>query len=200
MLVNIENLIGSNYDDTFTGNGYANTLDGGDGIDTASHADSAAGVTVNLAIGTGSGGSAAGDTLAKIENLIGSSHGDKLIGDWGDNTLIGQGDRDTLNGGDGKDVLDGGTDGDFLIGGLGSDSFIFGVGFGTDVVKSFDDGKGVDQDVICFDQNVFADFAAVQSAMSQVGTSVYITVDTHNYIELIGTSLKQFGADDFAFF
>jgi hypothetical protein len=73
----------------------------------------------------------------------------------------------------------------------------FGVGFGVDVIEGFDDK--IDQDVISFDHNVFADFKAVQNAMSQVGWSVFITVDTQNSIELTGTILKQFGADDFAF-
>jgi len=40
----------------------------------------------------------------------------------------------------------------------------------------------------------------VQSAMTQVGTSVFITVAPQNHVELLGTSLQQFGADDFAFF
>jgi hypothetical protein len=35
--------------------------------------------------------------------------------------------------------------------------------------------------------------------MSQVGTSVFITVGAHNSIELTGTSLPQFDAGDFIF-
>jgi Ca2+-binding RTX toxin-like protein len=252
-LKQIENLVGSSYDDTLTGDGHANTLDGGigkdtlsgggdsdtlfggdnddtldgglggdildggDGIDTASYAGSVAGVTVNLATETGSGGSADGDTLVSIENLIGSGHGDTLTGDLngnildgqgggdslngngGDDTLYGRGGVDSLDGGAGDDTLDGGAGGDFLFGDDGSDTFIFDVGFGIDVVKGFDDDKGIDQDVICFDQNVFADFAAVQSAMSEVGTSVFIKFDSYNCIELTDTSLKYFDAGDFLF-
>jgi Ca2+-binding RTX toxin-like protein len=205
----IENLIGSSYkdklmgdlgDNTLDGGADADSLDGGGGIDTASYATSGAGVIVNLATGTGSGGSAAGDVLFNIENLIGSGYGDKLSGDSGDNMLDGQGGQDTLDGGSGNDTLVGGAGGDLLLGGKGSDKLMFSVGFGSDIVKDFDDaGKGIDQDVICFDHNVFADFAAMQAAMSQVGTSVFITVDPQNHIELIGTTLKQFAADDFAF-
>jgi Ca2+-binding RTX toxin-like protein len=187
-------------DNTLDGGADADSLDGGGGIDTASYATSGAGVIVNLATGTGSGGSAAGDVLFNIENLIGSGYGDKLSGDSGDNMLDGQGGQDTLDGGSGNDTLVGGAGGDLLLGGKGSDKLMFSVGFGSDIVKDFDDaGKGIDQDVICFDHNVFADFAAMQAAMSQVGTSVFITVDPQNHIELIGTTLKQFAADDFAF-
>ena len=209
-LSGIENLIGSIHGDKLVGDLGNNTLDGGagadgldgrGGIDTASYATSVGGVNVNLATGTCSGGSAAGDVLLSIENLTGSGSGDTLTGDTGDNILDGQGGQDTLVGGFGHDALIGGAGGDVLLGDHGSDKFIFGVGFGIDVVKDFDDaGKGVDQDAICFDHTVFADFLAVQSAMSQVGTSVFITVDPQNHIELLGTSLQQLGADDFAFF
>ena len=74
---------------------------------------SAAGVTVSLAAGTGSGGDAAGDTLSGIENLTGSAQADTLTGD---------GNANTLDGGGGDDTLNGGAGGDTLIGGSGSDT------------------------------------------------------------------------------
>ena len=55
----------------------ADTLSGGDGNDTASYINSSAAVSVSLATGNGSGGEAAGDTLSTIENLTGSSNGDR---------------------------------------------------------------------------------------------------------------------------
>ena len=76
-------------DDTIEGKGGADTIDGGPGTDTASYASSVAGVTVNLATGTGSGGDADGDTLSGIENLDGSNQADRLTGDAGANTLRG---------------------------------------------------------------------------------------------------------------
>src|SRR5262249_17284958 len=45
---NIENLSGSAYDDTLIGDKNDNVLDGGNGVDTVSYADSTALVTVNL--------------------------------------------------------------------------------------------------------------------------------------------------------
>ena len=66
-------------------------------------------MTVSLTSGSGSGGHAQGDTLATIENLTGSGHGDTLTGDANANTLRGAGGNDTLVGLAGADVLDGGA-------------------------------------------------------------------------------------------
>src|SRR6185369_16387800 len=88
-------------------------LDGGAGIDTASYADAASGVTVSLAEhdaqDTGGAGS---DTLINIENLTGSAFDDTLTGDANANTLSGLEGDDTLQGGAGNDTLDGGTGND----------------------------------------------------------------------------------------
>ena len=84
-ITNIENVSGSRYNDTLTGDTKANRLDGGSGHDrlmggagadvlvggpgndAAYYASSAAAVTVNLLDGTGTGGDAEGDTLDSIE-------------------------------------------------------------------------------------------------------------------------------------
>ena len=106
---NIEIIRGSPHNDTLTGNGQPNhlqgaagndtliglagadTLDGEGGTgDTASYAGSNAAVTVSLVSGvTGSGGHAQGDTLSNIENLIGSTHNDTLIANDQANSLDG---------------------------------------------------------------------------------------------------------------
>ena len=115
-------LFGSNGDDTLKGGGGADTLDGFSGIDTVRYADSGSGVTVALLTGTGSGGTAEGDTLISIENLIGSVYADTLSGDEEDNSLSGSGGDDWLKGGGGADTLDGGTGNDtatYLNYGLG---------------------------------------------------------------------------------
>ena len=130
-LSGIENLSGSDHDDTLAGDTGGNALDGGEGDDvligwsgadslvgdvgndTASYAGSNAAVNVNLHAGTASGGHAAGDTLGGIENLIGSDHGDTLAGDTGDNIL---------DGGAGDDVLIGWSGADSLVGGAGNDT------------------------------------------------------------------------------
>jgi Ca2+-binding RTX toxin-like protein len=111
--VSIENLIGSAYADTLTGDSGDNVLeggaggdliDGGLGSDSASYIGSAEAVTVDLGLGTASGGDAAGDTLTSIENLIGSAFDDTLNGDTGDNRLEGSGGADVMDGGSGQDT------------------------------------------------------------------------------------------------
>ena len=121
----IENLTGSDFDDTLIGNAMPNhirglagndllegragadSLDGGDGTDTAVYTGSDAGVTVSLVHKSTSGGHAEGDTLTGIEALTGSSHNDTLTGDGSANTLKGGGGDDTLNGRNGADALEG---------------------------------------------------------------------------------------------
>ena len=88
LLYNIEDLVGSDFDDTLTGDASGNLLlggagddlldggagadeiDGGEGRDTAFYVTSTAGVAVSLASGVGSGGDAAGDMLYNIEDLV----------------------------------------------------------------------------------------------------------------------------------
>ncbi len=128
-LVNFENLLGSAFADTLTGDANANRIDGGlgddtlagglgddvldgnVGSDTASYAGATSGVTVDLGIvGAQDTGGAGIDTLARIENLIGSDFADVLRGAAGANTLQGGLGADLLSGDGGDDVMDGGGD------------------------------------------------------------------------------------------
>jgi Ca2+-binding RTX toxin-like protein len=103
-----DSLNGGTGNDLLVGGAGADKLVGGDGIDTADYSASAAGVTVNLAAGTGVGGDAQGDTLSSIENVTGSKFDDVLTGDAGANVLDGGQGNDVLAGGAGADVLKGG--------------------------------------------------------------------------------------------
>ncbi len=126
-LTGIENLIGSQYNDTLTGDANANVIEGGlgndtlsagAGDDTASYAGSAAGVTVSLALqGAAQNTATAGtDTLTGFENLLGSAFNDTLSGDATANIVSGGAGDDTLatggNAGGTVDLLDGGTGSD----------------------------------------------------------------------------------------
>src|SRR5581483_1841253 len=134
-LVNIENLTGSNFDDTLEGNAGNNVLNGGAsgvGGDTVSYANAAAGVTVSLAVtGAQSTGGAGKDTLSGFENLTGSEANDRLFGNSGNNVLMGLG---------GHDYLDGGAGADRLVGGTGDDTYIVDA---NDLVDE-SDGDGFD--------------------------------------------------------
>ena len=107
-----DTLIGGAGNDLLIGGTGADKIVGGDGIDTADYSASAAGVSVNLLTGTGTGGDAAGDSISSVENVVGSKFADVLIGDAGANTLTGGAGDDVLNGGAGADLLNGGEGSD----------------------------------------------------------------------------------------
>jgi len=94
-LLSIENLIGSAYNDGFTGTNGNNVFDGGNGLDTVVYANATAAVTVDLAAGTASG--FGNDTLISIEHLIGSDHNDVLTGTSGNNYLNGGAGYDAVS-------------------------------------------------------------------------------------------------------
>ena len=98
-------LFGSTGNDTLEGGEGNDRVDGGTGLDTASYTNSTAGVTISLALtsaqSTGGGGV---DTLANIENLIGSAYADMLTGDSTANRLEGGAGNDRLEGGAGTDT------------------------------------------------------------------------------------------------
>jgi hypothetical protein len=85
-----------------------------------------------------------------------------------------------------------------MDGSTGNDAFTFAVGFGLDTIQNFGD-SGTNQDVIEFDSSVFASFAEVQAAMTQVGANTIITDDANNRITLTGVAMANLGADDFRF-
>ncbi|QIG96265.1 MULTISPECIES: beta strand repeat-containing protein [unclassified Bradyrhizobium] len=108
----IEGLIGSNFNDTLTGNGNTSYLQGGLGADSiiggsandyADYANASAGLEVDLADPTQNTGEATGDTYVNIAKIRGSAFNDTLIGDANGNTLRGGAGADVLNGGGGFD-------------------------------------------------------------------------------------------------
>jgi len=121
-LSNVENIIGSAYHDTITGDGADNViegglgndiLNGGAGSDTASYTSAGSGVTVSLAVSSPQNTGGAGtDTLSNFENLLGSAYNDTLIGDGNGNILSGGAGDDLLIGGAGADTLNGGNGND----------------------------------------------------------------------------------------
>ena len=143
ILSNIENILGSAYNDTLTGDSAANiiegglgtdTINGGGGIDTLSYATSANGITVNLLLTTAQigGGDGLGDIISNIENVTGSAFNDIITGDNGDNTLLGNAGNDLLYGGGGADNIDGGVGNDRLWGYAGHN--ILHGGLGNDIL------------------------------------------------------------------
>jgi serralysin len=127
-------LYGNAADDVLAGGDGGDVHDGGDGFDSASYADSAGPIVLNMQDPSLTTGFAQGDTFISIENFslsefddtfIGSN--DPLIGD----VVSGAGGADTLLGFAGDDFLDGGEGDDFIDGGEGADRIIGGDGFDT---------------------------------------------------------------------
>ena len=90
-----DRLNGEAGDDTLEGGPGRDTLDGGEGTDKASYAGATAGVTLDLSAGTsgsGTGGDASGDSFRNIEEFVGSGHDDTFISGSG---------ADNIDGGDG---------------------------------------------------------------------------------------------------
>lgn len=115
-----DTLAGGNGNDTLYGSEGADVLNGGRGVDEADYRMSDAGVQVDLAAGTASGGYADGDTLLRINNLDGSAFDDVLTGNSQANWIRGNAGDDTLTGG------------------ARSDTFVFGEGSGDDVITDYD--------------------------------------------------------------
>jgi Ca2+-binding RTX toxin-like protein len=105
-LISIENVYGSQYADTLTGDANGNSLNGNDGNDSL----------------TGGGGN---------DYLDGGKGDDNLNGGKGNDFLQGGKGSDVLNGGDGDDQLYGGDGNDGLAGGAGADNLVGGAGDDT---------------------------------------------------------------------
>jgi len=123
-----DTLFGGRGDDWFNGGSGGDAFNGNDGLDMVSYEGSAAGVSVDLGLGTVSGGDAAGDNFTSIENLGGSEHGDVLTGDDNDNRLYGFAGNDVFSGGDGIDRIRAGHGDDTVNGDAGDDWFEGGAG------------------------------------------------------------------------
>ena len=165
-LVDFENIVGTDFDDTLLGNndfniidggagddaihsfGGADLLDGGEGVDTLLLTATPAGTVVTLDE-TGSGtvqiNGADADVFSNFENVSGSNTGDDVItGNQVDNVLNGNGGDDVLSGLGGADTINGGDGDDLIAGGGGTDILDGGdgidtnsfVGIGGDVTAS----------------------------------------------------------------
>lgn len=177
-LISIEDLNGSSFGDSLSGDndanhlqgfggndilrgrGGADRLDGGAGRDLASYYTAASAVTVNLDTGFGSQGEADGDVLISIEKVNGSAYGDVITGRNGvDNDLRGYGGNDVLTGLRGADYLQGGNGADRFVYTMTADS---GIGRDVrDVIGDFSrsDGDRIDLNLIDADNGVAGDQA-----------------------------------------
>ncbi|HRN67634.1 MAG TPA: Ig-like domain-containing protein [Promineifilum sp.] len=165
--------------DIHNGGSGADRIIGGTGKDTASYADSAAGVNINLFTGIIGGGDATGDSLVSIEHLIGSNAADTLIGDTRDNMLTGAGGSDSLTGG------------------LGNDTFMYSAGSGADTITDFMPGS---QTPDLLDFTGYPAITGVGSLLiNPQGADTLITLPGSETILLKGVTPGQLHADDYRF-
>jgi Ca2+-binding RTX toxin-like protein len=165
-LSNFQNVTGSAFDDTLTGDASANllsggggndlidgggggsdSLDGGTGVNTVSFASAGSGVTVGLALQGSAQATGVGlETLSNFQNLTGSAFADILSGDAGANVILGGGGNDVIDGHGGADTLDGGTgvntvtyasSGSGVTVGLGSPGSAQNTGVGSQTLTHF---------------------------------------------------------------
>lgn len=190
-----DSLQGNDGNDTLTGGLGDDTLDGGTGTDTADYSNAAQAIRAELGPGTGvtlaTDATGEGqDSLANIENLIGSDFGDLLIGDGqanrvqggagaddilgvdGSDTLLGEAGDDTVEAGNGNDLVFGGIGNDILV---GEDTIVVPGGSGStpgdDTLDGGDgddtlDGGAGDDSLIGGDGFDRADFANAPGAVT----------------------------------
>src|SRR6185503_7651527 len=157
------------------------------GIDTYDLSATAAGAVVTAIIKTNA--ETGTDTLAGVENVIGSQGSDTITGNGGVNVIDGQGGNDTINagggndtvsGGAGDDTLTGGTGNDILSGGLGNDSFIFNFGDGADTLDVIFDGvslTGLELGTVTSVEAIAADLLGGTDRLSYAGSTADVTVN-----------------------
>lgn len=121
-VIDVENIVGSRFSDTLTGDDGANIIEGGSGHDTIE----------------GGGGD---------DTLIGGTGNDTLRGGGGSDTLEGGTGHDTVEGGSGSDLIIGGTGNDDIDGGAGFDTLDYSAASGAlnvDLANQTASGMGSD--------------------------------------------------------
>jgi len=182
---NIENLTGTNSNDSLSGDDRANILSGGDGDDTLrglGRDDEINGGEGADVIFSGSGN----------DSISGGDGNDRLFTVNG-NDIVNAGDGDDLViAGAGDDVINGGAGDDVLAGGNGADTFVFEDDAGSNRVIDF--GAGDTIDITAFG---FADFSALLEVTEQVEGAVVIALDDDTSLTLENTGLGSLSVSDF---
>ncbi|MBX7249994.1 MAG: hypothetical protein K1X35_13240 [Caulobacteraceae bacterium] len=167
-----DTLNGGDGNDALVGGAGADTMNGGNGLDYASYGDATAGVGINLTTGVHTG-DALGDTFSGIERYRLTGFADTFVGSAAGDYAYGNDGNDTLSGAGGVDKLYGQNNNDTLNGDAGNDILIGGAG--ADVFNG-----GADRDTASYEdmtQAVTVDLAGATSTLDAVG-------DTFNSIEI----------------
>ncbi|MDA9314936.1 hypothetical protein N9Q29_00515, partial [bacterium] len=181
---NFENIEGSFFNDTLTGDANANIIRGRLGADTVY-------------------GGAGNDTIygEKPSDLSDDYPVNDSGASAGNDTLYGQAGDDTLYGNDGNDTLDGGTGADTLTGGAGIDTFVIRSGDGgssisdADTITDFTDGT----DLIGMSGLEYSQLTIEQGTGDYANHVVVKKTDTGEFLVIIqNTSLSSISNADFS--
>jgi Ca2+-binding RTX toxin-like protein len=183
----IEDLDGTFYNDTLTGDDQSNYIAGGEGADLIFGYDGYDQIRGGSGFDTIYGGDGADD-------IRGDHNSDSLFGGAGGDTIEGGSFHDAIYGGTGDDFIIAGTGNDTLWGEQGADTFHFtDQAFESDIIMDFEDG---------IDRIWFAPLAAddmTDFTLSGNGTtSVTLTMGA-NTLVLNGAVPIVLTADDFLF-
>jgi len=179
---NFQNIVGTAYDDTITGDANANVLIGSSGNDTL---DGGAGNDILV-----------GD--ADDFNALPYGLNNYWAQSTGNDTLRGGDGNDQLFGGAGNDLLDGGKGSDTLKGSSGIDTYVLRAGDGggaitdADTISDFTDGTDV---LGLADGLRFMDLVITQGTGSNAANTVIKIASTGEYLAVLtalsATSLTQ---------
>ena len=186
-LNDIENIFGSIFGDTLTGNSSANELNGNDGDDVINGGGGADVLSGGNGTDTLTGGTAADQLYGGAGNdtIFSGSGADSMFGDAGDDTLDASGSVDArLHGGLGNDILTGNL--------TARDYFYFGNLTGTDTVTNFLRANG---DLLVIDLSVFGLGAAFTSEELVNSSGVAAAGEIAQFIYDVGSQKLWFDAD-----
>ena len=196
-------LFGDDGDDTFiaTLNDGADILNGGAGSDTYDLSAITSAVSIGLGLTFTNSSQTGIDLLLSIENVIGGTGNDTITGSDAANILRGGAGADIIGGQGGADRIAGEAGNDVLSGGAGSDTFVFAQGFGRDVITDFT-AAGASHDIVEFQTSQFANWIALQAAITDSAAGAVITATANDTITFTGVTRAQLIAnhvDDFRF-
>ncbi len=183
-----DTITGGSADDTFIGGAGADAMDGSGGYDTAAYDNATAGIILDINAPQNGSADALGDTFTNIEKF--------RLTDFND-TFYGGSAGESIQAAGGNDHIEGRGGNDDLYGQGGDDTFIFNPSFGKDKIYDFNTQSG-EHDVIQFNSTIFASYTAIQSAMTQSGTDVIITVDSNNSVTIKNVTPTTLTSDYFA--
>ena len=153
---------GGGGNDVIRGGAGADVLIGGAGSDVLQYAGSDAGVTVNLTLGAdGLQQASGGDAQGDVISEFENVYGSS----FGD-TVTGNASRNILYGYAGDDSLDGGLGNDVLRGSEGADSFVFSTALGASNIDSITDFNSAD-DTIMLSSAMFSGLTAGELGAAQ---------------------------------